>query len=158
MTTLYIDKDKLYALAEQLYEDVPPKDNTQFAAYKNGLFGLLFDIGIEQHTLLVQPTETAAICRDMWVWHDEAGELHTDNTSVMLNLTQLDVLGMLTPPPPPEPEPEPEAETESGDETAQDSAEPVTDPQPEAGTEEAAPETETPENAEAVDDGTEAEG
>lgn len=152
MTTLYIDKDKLYALAQQLYEDVPPKDNTQFAAYKNGLFGLLFDIGIEQHTLLVQPTETAAICRDMWVWHDEAGELHTDNTSVMLNLTQLDVLGMLTPPPPP-PEPEPEPETGSAGD-----AEPVTEPMPESGTDEAAPEPETPENAEAVDDGTEAEG
>ena len=153
MTTLYIDKDKLYALAEQLYEDVPPKDNTQFAAYKNGLRGLLFDIGIEQHTLLVQPTETAAICRDMWVWRDEAGELHIDNTSVILNLTQLEALGMLTPPPPsPEPEPEPEPETGSvGD------AEPVTETQPEAGTEETAPETETPENAEAVEDDTEAE-
>ena len=155
MTTLYIDKDKLYALAQQLYEDVPPKDNTQFAAYKNGLCGLLFDIGIEQHTLLVQPTETAAICRDMWVWLGEAGELHTDNTSVILNLTQLDALGMLTPPPPPpEPEPEPEPETETG--SAGD-AEPVTETQPEAGTEETAPEPETLENVEAVEDGTETE-
>lgn len=154
MTTLYIDKDKLYALAQQLYEDVPPKDNTQFAAYKNGLFGLLFDIGIEQHTLLVQPTETAAICRDMWVWHDEAGELHTDDASGALSLEQLDALGMLTPPPPPpEPEPEPKPEPETGAD-----AEPVTDPLPESGTDEAAPETETPENAEAVDDGTETEG
>ena len=154
MTTLYIDKDKLYALAQQLYEDVPPKDDTQFAAYKNGLRALTLDRVLEQHTLLVQPTETAAIYRDIWVWLGEAGELHTDNTSVILNLTQLDALGMLTPPPPPpEPEPEPEPETGNGG-----NAEPVTDPLPEAGTDETAPETETPENAEAVDDGAEAEG
>lgn len=128
MTTLYIDKDKLYALAQQLYVDVPPKDETEFAAYKNKLCGLLFDIGIEQHTLLVQPTETAAIYRDMWVWLGEAGELLTDDASGALSLEQLEALGMLTPPPPP-PEPEPEPE----------------------------PETETPENVEAVEDGTEAE-
>lgn len=128
MTTLYIDKDKLYALAQQLYEDVPPKDETEFAVYKNGLRGLLFDIGIEQHTLLVQPTETAAIYRDMWVWLGEGGELHTDDASGALSLEQLNALGMLTPPPPP-PEPAPEPE----------------------------PETETLENVEAVDDGTEAE-
>ncbi len=144
MTTLYIDKDKLYALAQQLYEDVPPKDETEFAAYKNKLCGLLFNIGIEQHTLLVQPTETAAIYRDMWVWLGEGGELHTDDASGALSLEQLEALGMLTPP---------EPETGNGG-----NAEPVTDPLPESGTDEAAPEPETPENVEAVDDGTEAEG